>query len=132
MARVSIPVNRRFSDLDVLGHVNNVAYLDYLQEARVRMLEERGLMSVPDFSQVMARQEINFRKSLLLSLEPIQVEMWVSRIGTTSYTLECRILDDDGSLSADALSVMVCLDRKQQVPVPIPQTLRDALLEVFE
>lgn len=132
MARVSVPVNRRFSDLDVLGHVNNVAYLDYLQEARVRMLEERGLMSVPDFSQVMARQEINFRKSLLLSLEPIQVEMWVSRIGTTSYTLECRILDDDGSLSADALSVMVCLDRKQQVPVPIPQTLRDALLEVFE
>ena len=31
-------VYRRFSDLDPLGHVNNVVYLDYLQEARLRAL----------------------------------------------------------------------------------------------
>ena len=28
----------RWADLDMLGHVNNVVYLDYLQEARVDML----------------------------------------------------------------------------------------------
>jgi acyl-CoA thioester hydrolase len=132
MGRVTIPLERRFSDLDVLGHVNNVTYLDYLQEARVRMLINVGHMSVPDYSQVLARQEINFRKSLLLGLEPISVEMWVTKIGNTSYTLEYRILDHDGSLSADALSVMVCLDRVKQVPIPIPQSLREALEEVSE
>ena len=28
----------RWADLDLLGHVNNVTYVDYLQEARVDML----------------------------------------------------------------------------------------------
>ena len=27
----------RWADLDLLGHVNNVVYVDYLQEARVDM-----------------------------------------------------------------------------------------------
>ena len=28
----------RWADMDLLGHVNNVVYVDYLQEARVDML----------------------------------------------------------------------------------------------
>ena len=28
----------RWADLDLLGHVNNVIYVDYLQEARVDMM----------------------------------------------------------------------------------------------
>ena len=32
----------RWADLDQLGHVNNVVYVDYLQEARVDMLRAHG------------------------------------------------------------------------------------------
>ena len=32
----------RWADLDQLGHVNNVVYVDYLQEARVDMLRSHG------------------------------------------------------------------------------------------
>ena len=32
----------RWADLDLLGHVNNVVYVDYLQEARVDMLRAHG------------------------------------------------------------------------------------------
>jgi len=28
----------RWADMDMLGHVNNVTYVDYLQEARIDML----------------------------------------------------------------------------------------------
>ena len=28
----------RWADMDLLGHINNVVYVDYLQEARVDML----------------------------------------------------------------------------------------------
>ena len=28
----------RWADMDMLGHVNNVTYVDYLQEARIGML----------------------------------------------------------------------------------------------
>ena len=32
----------RWADLDLLGHVNNVVYVDYLQEARVDMMRSHG------------------------------------------------------------------------------------------
>ena len=32
----------RWADMDLLGHVNNVVYVDYLQEARVDMLRTHG------------------------------------------------------------------------------------------
>ena len=32
----------RWADIDLLGHVNNVVYVDYLQEARVDMLRTHG------------------------------------------------------------------------------------------
>ena len=32
----------RWADMDLQGHVNNVVYVDYLQEARVDMLRARA------------------------------------------------------------------------------------------
>ena len=32
----------RWADMDLLGHVNNVVYVDYLQEARVDMMRTHG------------------------------------------------------------------------------------------
>ena len=34
--RYACPI--RWADLDLLGHVNNVRYVDYLQEARVDLM----------------------------------------------------------------------------------------------
>jgi acyl-CoA thioester hydrolase len=128
-----VPVERRFSDLDFLQHINNVVYNDYLQEARIRLMGE--LLS--DFAeayipQVLVRQEINYRKTLVLRPEPLIVEVWVTSVGRTSYALGYRILDDDGSLAADATSVMVCFDPAIQGSVPIPADYRAVLVEAKE
>jgi acyl-CoA thioester hydrolase len=128
-----VPIERRFSDLDFLQHINNVVYNDYLQEARIRLMGE--LLS--DFAeayipQVLVRQEINYRKTLVLRPEPLIVEVWVTSVGRTSYALGYRILDDDGSLAADATSVMVCFDPAIQGSVPIPADYRAVLVEAKE
>lgn len=51
--RVRVPVYRRFSDLDPLGHVNNVVFIDYLQEGRVGFMRAIGL-PVGTVTQVVA------------------------------------------------------------------------------
>ncbi len=128
-----VPIERRFSDLDFLQHINNVVYHDYLQEARIRLmgelLSEFAEAYVP---QVLVRQEINYRKTLVLRPEPLIVEVWVTSVGRTSYALGYRILDDDGSLAADATSVMVCFDPVTQGSVPIPDEYRAVLVEATE
>ena len=128
-----VPVERRFSDLDFLQHINNVVYNDYLQEARIRlMVELRSDFADPYFPQVLVRQEINYRKTLVLRPEPLIVEVWVTSVGRTSYSLGFRILDDDGTLAADATSVMVCFDPAIQGSVPIPADYRAVLVEAKE
>ncbi len=126
-------VERRFSDLDMLQHVSNVVYNDYLQEGRIRMMRElRADFAEPYFPQVLARQEINYRKTLVLGPAPLVVEAWISSVGRTSYEVGLRILDDDGSLAADAMSVMVCFDPVTQKSVPIPADYREALIAAME
>ena len=61
-----VPVQRRFSDIDVLGHVNNVVYHDYLQEARVRIIREMMNTEDVEFSHIVARQEIDHLRPLAL------------------------------------------------------------------
>jgi acyl-CoA thioester hydrolase len=121
-------VYRRFSDLDPLGHVNNVVFHDYLQEARMGMIRDLELVRSDSFAQVVVKQEITHRKPLLLSPDPIIIETWISQLGNSSYTIRYRILDESGALAAEASSVLAVVDPATDRPIRIPAELR-ALLE---
>lgn len=124
-----VPVSRRFSDIDALGHVNNVVYLDYMQEARVGIMLASGIVTDGQpFTHVTVRQEIDYRRPLLLRAAPIEVEIWVSDIGRTSYTFQYAIYDDDGTLASEAKSVMVAIDIETGAPRRISDELRAALM----
>ena len=122
-----VSVQRRFSDLDPLGHVNNVAFHDYLQEARVGLQMDLRLIHGGGFDQVVVKQEIAHRKPLSYSLEPVIVEIWVSRLGNSSYTLGYRILDERGDLAAEASTVMAVVDPATGRPVRMSDELRGIL-----
>jgi len=97
-----ISVFRRYSDLDPLGHVNNVAYFDYLQEARVGVLRNVGLIFSDTFAQVVVKQELTHRKPLYMSMEPLVVETWIEGLRNSSYTVRYRIVDEEGDVAAAA------------------------------
>jgi len=122
-----IPVHRRFSDLDPLGHVNNVVFHDYLQEARVGLLRDFRLVHGHGFSQVVVKQEITHRKPLLLAPEPVMIETWVARLGNSSYTLRYRIIDEHGDVAAEASTVLAVVDQESGRPVRMVAELRAVL-----
>lgn len=122
-----IPVHRRFSDLDPLGHVNNVVFLDYLQEARVGLLQSLDFVRTTDFSQVVVKQQMTYRKPVLYSREPLIIEIWVEHLGNSSYTLGYRVLDEHGDLCAEATTVMAVVDSTTGQPVRMSAELRARL-----
>lgn len=124
---IRVPVHRRFSDLDPLGHVNNVVFHDYLQEARVGLLRDLDFVRGEDFSQVVVKQEITHRKPLMYAPEPVIVEIWVDRIGNSSYTLGYRILDEVADLAAEASTVMAVVDAVSGRPIRMSDELRARL-----
>ena len=121
-------VHRRFTDLDPLGHVNNVAYFDYLQEARIGLLKDIGLVKAESFAQVVVKQEISHLRPLLPSAQPLVVETWVEGLRNSSYTVRYRIIDESGDVAAVASTVCAVVDPDSGRPIRIHDELR-ALLE---
>lgn len=103
----------RFSDVDVYGHVNNVKYFEYFQEARidfVRVLSDGEFDTGSSQRQVVARIDVDYKRPLLFRPEPYAVETWVTRVGGSSYGLGSRIVDGDGTVYATAEVVLVAFD----------------------
>ena len=112
----------RFSDVDVYGHVNNVKYFEYYQEARIAFIrslvdgpEEAEALFAPTTTerQVVARIDVDYRRPILFRPEPYLVETEVTRIGGSSYDLACRIVDapgDVGTVFSDAHVRLVAFD----------------------
>jgi acyl-CoA thioester hydrolase len=124
---IRVPVYRRFSDLDPLGHVNNVVFHDYLQEARVGMIGELRLVKGEGVAQVVVKQEITHRKPLFLAAEPVIIETWVAALGNSTYTLAYRILDEHGDVAAEATTVLAVVDEVTGRPVRMSAELRGVL-----
>ncbi len=124
---IAIRVQRRFSDLDPLGHVNNVAYHDYLQEARVGLIGEVGMIVNPAYSQIVVSQEVHHLRPLHYSEEPAIIEVRLAQLARTSYTLAYRILDETGALVAEASTRLAVVDSTTGRPIRLPEELRTML-----
>jgi acyl-CoA thioester hydrolase len=123
----------RFSDVDVYRHVNNVKYFEYYQEARLAFLGSLGRLDGvgSDFSVVVARIRVEYRKPILFRAEPYVVETWVKRVGTSSYTLGSEI-KDGGTVLSSAEVVAVRFDRHRQRAHPLTEEDRALLLTAAE
>ena len=128
MTRVEI--HRRFSDLDPLGHVNNVAYHDYLQEARMGLIGELDAVVNDDFAQIVVSQEIRHVRPLGYSREPVVIEASVTDMARTSYTITYRVLDEHGEVAAEASTRLAVVDPASGRPIRMPESLRERLLAV--
>jgi len=88
----------RWGDLDQLGHVNNVVYVDYLQEARVDMFRTHARsQGTDDLAEgvVVVRHEVTYSAPLHFRFRPVTIECWVSEIRAASFTLEYEVFHDD-------------------------------------
>ncbi|MEV7428477.1 thioesterase family protein [Nocardioides sp. NPDC092400] len=92
----------RWGDMDLLGHVNNVVYVDYLQEARVDMLRTHGRSrDAEELAEgaVVVRNEVTYRAPLFFDFRPVLVECWVTELRAATFTLAYEVFHghEDGS-----------------------------------
>lgn len=124
---LTVSVYRRFSDLDPLGHVNNVAFHDYLQEARMGLLDDVSQVVNDEFAQVVVSQEVRHRKPLQHSHEPVLIQTHISDMARSSYTIDYRIIDEHGDLAAEGTTKMAVTDPQSGRPIRIPDSLKSRL-----
>ena len=86
----------RWADLDMLGHVNNVTYLNYLREARVDFFATLGrTVDVDDLGEGVriTRNQVVFAAPLLFRPKPIMVELWTSDVHENGFALNYEVFD---------------------------------------
>ncbi|CAM3387015.1 thioesterase family protein [Nocardioides dubius] len=126
------PLHVRFSDVDAYGHVNNVKYFEYFQEARIAYITHVAHDGSDIGVQfVVAQCDVDYKTPILFRGEPYRVQSWVSHVGRSSFGMESIILDGDTVLSR-ARVVMVTFDRATQRSVPAPERVRALFQEQFE
>ena len=79
----------RWADLDLLGHVNNVTYLDYVTEAR-----EALFAGHPVARAEVARHQVEFSKPLVFRRRPVLVDTWVTDVAEGNVTLAHEVYDE--------------------------------------
>jgi acyl-CoA thioester hydrolase len=100
----------RWGDLDAFGHVNNSTYLIFAQEARYawsKMIE-----------MVVARAEVDFIAPIYTGDIYIDVEIWVNKIGTSSFGVTYEMKYKNELLAVvKTVQVTVSMDTKKSRPL---------------
>ena len=114
-------IQLRWRDMDAYGHVNNGVYLNFLEDARDGWVQQVLGSTTDVWDFVLARVGIDFRSELKQDDGEVLVRCWLARIGRSSLGTREEIRKLDGTLSAEAESVIVPRDPARGTSRPLSE-----------
>ena len=118
----------RFRDLDAMRHVNNVAFVALMEDARMEYW--KALTRVQDLKGInfiLAEVSCRYLSPAYLG-ETIRIGIRASKMSTKSFQFEYRMEDKaSGRLITEGSSVQVMYDYKQKKTMPLEQRMRDTV-----
>jgi thioesterase-3 len=122
--KTSIEVITRSTEIDIMGHVNNAVYLEYMEWSREDWYNQIGLpfdtFSKLGIGTVTANINIDYVKELRLG-ESITISTEPIRRGRSSFVLKHEIHNQKDELVATALATCVTIDLNKRKSIPMPQ-----------
>jgi acyl-CoA thioester hydrolase len=118
-----------WSEVDSMGHVNNLAIMRYVQTARVDYLERIGmlpLLSGTGLGPVMASVSCQFKRQLFYP-GTVLVCSSVDQLKNTSFQMRHAVLNDRQEVVAEARDVIVMFDFGKDVKHPLPELYRQRI-----
>lgn len=124
-----MPIQIRFSDIDLLGHVNNAVYMNYFDMAKTRYFEavKGDTMDWSRSDVVVANVNINFYVPVFFNDEVV-VKTKVVRLGNKSMDMVQQIEDvNTGSVKTICHTVMVGFDVPTSTSKPLSDKWKENL-----
>ncbi|TNL45176.1 acyl-CoA thioesterase [Acinetobacter bereziniae] len=123
------PIQTRWADNDIYGHVNNVTYYSYFDTAANALLIQKTDFDIHQSPIIglVVNSSCDFFQELTYP-EIIEVGVAITKIGNASLTYDLAIFKQGQSqASAQGQFVHVFVSRETKKSTPIPQDMRDAL-----
>lgn len=139
--RLHVAIPLRWSDFDAYAHVNNAEMLRLLEEARIQAFwrpdspQEDGMATAvldarPGARTIslIARQEIEYLAPIPYMRAPLDIELWIGRIGGASLEVCYELYSPTGVLPqvlyTKAATTLVMVTAATGRPERIPDELR--------
>ncbi len=122
-------VQTRFTDFDMLGHMNNNVYLSLMDMAKADYFERvmEGGINSHDPGVVVVNINCDYFSPVTPD-EPVEVYTTTTRVGERSLTLDQRIVNADTlAVKCVATTVMAGFDMEKMTSRPIDRQWTDAL-----
>ena len=114
----------RFSDTDMLGHINNASYFTYMEEARLYFVES---LKLTGGSLIIASAKVDWRRQAYFP-DVLEAETWVKRIGNSSFDVATTLRSgNSGEVVFEGVATLVHFDYEAQKAVSIPDVYRQKL-----
>jgi acyl-CoA thioester hydrolase len=127
------PIQLRFKDADIMGHVNNANHLTYIELARIKYFEDVVGVDT-NWSQqqgiILAHISIDYKNPLFLR-DQVFVYTRCSKIGTKSIELSWVIIREKSTekeIIAQGKAVLVCYDYAVHKAVEVPEEQKKKIL----
>ena len=123
------PIETRWSDNDVYGHVNNVVYYSWFDTAVNARLIERGALDIHagEVIGLVIETQCNYFTPLAFP-QTIEAGLRVAHLGSSSVRYEIGLFAQGEPLTAACGHfIHVYVDRQTRRPVPLPPSLKTVL-----
>lgn len=122
-------IDTRWSDNDVYGHVNNVAYYSFFDTVVNRLLIDNGWLHLDGRGPIglVVETRCQYYASVSYPAE-LDIGLTVLKLGNSSVVYQLAVFSE-GSEQASAVGqfVHVYVDRPSHMPTPLPTDLRAGL-----
>ena len=129
--RHHLPLQMRFNDIDMLGHLNNSVYITFMDLAKTRYFQAvlGDKLNWGEIGVVVVNINCDFCAPTFFD-DVIEVETAVVAIGEKSLTLEQRVYSPaDERVRCRCRTIMSGFNAKTLTSVPISDEWREALEE---
>ncbi len=131
MKYITIIINIKidWSDMDLFGHINNVAYFKYMQSARVNYCECVGINTYNSNikqSFAVASSNCDFKQPLYYP-ENITINSAVEWIKNSSFKLIHTIYNSKNELVANAYDIIVLFDYETHNKINISESIKNKM-----
>ena len=127
-----LPLQTRWADNDIYGHVNNVAYYGYFDTIVNEYLIGAGALDIHGGAVIGLVVETGCKYFAPLEFpQKLEGALRVAKIGTSSVRYELAIFKaGEDAPAAEGHFVHVYVDRETRRPTPLPAEFRKALEKI--
>ena len=116
----------RFADVDANGHINNGAFLQLLENARVSYMRAVVRSGLPRFRVVVGRLEIDFKRQMFFPGRATACARLIE-VQVRKCTIGHALFDGEGQCTAVLKAIMVSLNEKTHRSQAFDPAVRAAL-----